>query len=202
MSNDMKTIMESWKRAIKEEEPEEEEEESWWDSLKYTPDRKQRKEDFLAPLKQIAKDKASRHVAQTVAGERPSGTVFSGTDQGERDVRGMLELQKDIQNAMETLGADRPEDIPYELAKEFALQLAGVGVVAGGAKAYPHLEKWFKIYIKKFPFVLTKKGDPAPKWVKKFLSALTTTADDLPDAVRILKSKTYLSKDIFEETKK
>jgi hypothetical protein len=186
MSDEMKTIMESWKKSIKE----------------YTPDHEKRKEDLLAPLKQKAQDKASRHIAKTVAGERPSGKVYPGTDQGEQDVRGMLELQKDIENAMETLGTDRPEDIPYELAKEFAFQLAGYGVVAGGAKAYPHLEKWFKLYIKKYPFVLTKKGDPAPRWVKKFLSALTTTADDLPDAVRILKSKTYLAKDIFEETNK
>ena len=131
MSDEMKTIMESWKKSIKE----------------YTPDHKKRKEDLLAPLKQKAKDKASRHIAKTVAGERPSGKVYPGTDQGEQDVRAMLELQKDIENAMETLGADKPEEIRYELAKEFALQLAGYGVVKTGAKLYPALEKWFKIYI-------------------------------------------------------
>ena len=152
--------------------------------------------------KKKAHDKASTHIARTHAAQsKTSGRYIPGTEQGEKDVRDMLELQKDIENAMETLGADRPEDIPYELAKEFALQLAGYGAVAAGARAYPHLEKWFKLYIKKYPFVLTKKGDPTPRWVKKFLSALTTTADDLPDAIRILKSKTYLSKDLFEETK-
>ena len=151
--------------------------------------------------KKKAHDKASRHIAQTVAGERSSGKVYPGTEQGEKDVRDMLELQKDIENAMETLGADRPEDIPYELAKEFALQLAGYGAVAAGARAYPHLEKWFKLYIKKYPFVLTKKGDPTPEWVRQFLNYLTTTADELPDIHRALASKTYLSKDLFEETK-
>ena len=84
----MKTIMENWRETLKK---------------LFSPDRKKRKEDFFAPLKQKAQDKASRHVAQTVAGERPSGTVFSGTAQGEKDVLDRAEGDGGIGKALSVI---------------------------------------------------------------------------------------------------
>ena len=87
MSNDMKTIMESWRDNLSEVDKE-----------------------FLAPLIQKAKDKASRHIAQTVAAERPAGKVYPGTDQGEKDVRALQDY-RDVESFMKLRGISSPDDL-------------------------------------------------------------------------------------------
>jgi hypothetical protein len=111
MSNDMKTIMESWKKSIKE----------------YTPDHKKRKEDFLAPSVQKAQDKKDSAFAQAVASAmgNKGGKVFPGTAQGREDVldaiEGGYEKVEDFEGAMAllnmipTVNIKKPEDIPDEV---------------------------------------------------------------------------------------
>ena len=68
MSNDMKLIMEAWRESLKEDSQD-----------------------------QAAHDKASRHLARTVAGEKSrtgaSGKVYPGTDSGRRDVEALRDLE-------------------------------------------------------------------------------------------------------------
>ena len=111
MSNDMKTIMENWKKGIKE----------------YTPDHKKRKEDLLAPLRQKAQDKKDSAFAQAVAAAmgNKGGTVYPGTAQGREDVldavEGGYEKVEDFEGAMSLLNMipsvniKKPEDIPKEV---------------------------------------------------------------------------------------
>ena len=111
MSNEMKTIMESWKKSIKE----------------YTPDHKQRKEDFLAPVRQKYQNKKDSKFAQAVAKAlgNKGGKIFPGTEQGREDVlaavEGGYEEVKDFKGAMAllnkipTVNIKKPEDIPEEV---------------------------------------------------------------------------------------
>ena len=136
MSNDMKTIMESWKKGIKE----------------YTPDHEKRKEDFLAPSVQKAKDKASRHIARTVAGERPSGRVYPGTDQGEQDVRALQDY-KDVESFMKHRGINSPDDLKDGVLLALVeylgyLSLARLGVAG--------LQFFTRSAMKRFPYWKTE----------------------------------------------
>ena len=85
--------MENWKRGIKE----------------YTPDRKKRKEDFLAPSVQKAQDKKDSAFAQAVAAAmgNKGGKVFPCTAQGRKDVldavEGGFEKVEDFEGAMALL---------------------------------------------------------------------------------------------------
>ena len=85
---------------------------------------------LLQPLKDRADDKAARYMAGQL-GKDPkyrSGRIVPGTKGGEEDIRARLENLKDIENAMQTLGSERPEDIPKDLLISAATELAGMGV--------------------------------------------------------------------------
>jgi len=185
MSNDMKTIMESWKKGIKE----------------YTPDRKKRKEDLLAPLKQKAQDKKDSAFAQAVAAAMgsTSGTVYSGTAQGREDVldavEGGYEKVKDFEGAMALLNKipsvniKKPEDIPKEVMPviiNLISTLSAVGMFralkAGAIKAsliqrFPHYKDTIinafkkKAGMKAVPFLLAPKLPPLQLTMYGFLSA-------------------------------
>jgi hypothetical protein len=98
---------------------------------------------LLQPLKDRADDEAARYMARQL-GKDPkyrSGRIVPGTKGGEEDIRDRLENLKDIENAMSTLGSERPEDIPKDLliaaAKEVA-NIAGGGLITRGLmKAFP-----------------------------------------------------------------
>jgi len=105
MSNDMKTIMESWRDNLSEID----------------------KEEFLAPLKQKYQDKKDSEFAQAVASAigNKGGKIFPGTAQGREDVlnavEGGYEKVKDFEGAMALLNKipsvniKKPEDIPKEV---------------------------------------------------------------------------------------
>ena len=103
--------MENWKKGIKE----------------YTPDRKKRKEDFLAPYVQKAQDKKDSAFAQAVLKSLggKSGTVFAGDAEGRKGVldavEGGFEKVEDFEDAMKllnmipTVNIKKPEDIPDQI---------------------------------------------------------------------------------------
>jgi hypothetical protein len=98
---------------------------------------------LLQPLKDRADDKAARYMASQL-GKDPkyrTGRIVPGTEGGREDIRARLENLKDIENAMQTLGSERPEDIPKDLLISAATELAGMGVgglaTRGLMKAFP-----------------------------------------------------------------
>ena len=185
MSNDMKTIMESWKKSIKE----------------YTPDREKRKEDLLAPLKKKAQDKKDSAFAQAVLKSLggKSGTVFAGDAEGRKGVldavEGGYEKVEDFEDAMALLNKipsvniKKPEDIPKEVMPviiNLISTLSAVGMFkflkAGAIKAsliqrFPYYKDTIinafrrKAGMKAAPFVLAKKLPPLQLTMYGFLSA-------------------------------
>lgn len=216
MSNDMKTIMESWRDLFKE-----------WDfSTKTTLKRigKDGKSGANLPgrgYKDIVKgttdperDAASRYIAKQI-GKDPkyrSGTLRPGTLQGYEDVENLLNLQKDILNAMSYLDSpfysvDKPEDIPMGLLINLIENLSMVrGVSFAGNKLYkswPKLIKWFRKYITKNPNVVLLRHKNTPEHIKAFAVALGMFLDDAPELYDGLRQESnYLAQDLFEETKK
>tara|TARA_R100000664_G_scaffold31547_1_gene45256 strand:+ start:406 stop:1032 length:627 start_codon:yes stop_codon:yes gene_type:complete len=208
MSNDMKTIMESWKKGIKE----------------YTPDHEKRKEDFLAPLKQKAQDKASRHLARTVAGERPSGRVYPGTDQGEQDVRARQDWDqwRDVESFMKLRGIKNPEDLPkeglltlLELVTMYLLLRKGPALVQSltrsAAKRFPYyktqIQNIGRKIIRQAPKINLSYKHPVMKSLRKKL-AKVTAGDALGKAAHLFMDDLLvwmlggLAGALMEETKK
>jgi hypothetical protein len=136
MSNDMKVILEGWRETLKE----------------YTPDHKKRKEDLLAPLKQKAQDKASRHVAQSVAGERPSGKVYPGTDQGEQDVRALQDY-RDVESFMKHRGIGSPDDLRDGVLLALVEYLSYLSLARLGVSG---LQFFTRSAMKRFPYYKTE----------------------------------------------
>ena len=130
MSDDMKVIIEGWRKTLKE----------------YTPDHAGRKEKILAPLKQKYQDKRDSAFAQAVASAmgNKGGKVYPGTHQGREDVldavEGGYEKVKDFQTAMSLLNMipgvniKKPEDIPRQIIPVL-IQLVLVRVAIGKLKA-------------------------------------------------------------------
>ena len=128
--------MESWKKGIKE----------------YTPDHKKRKEDLLAPLRQKAQDKASRHLARTVAGERPSGRVYPVTDQGEQDVRALQDY-KDVESFMKHRGINSPDDLPDGVLLALVEYLSYLSFARLGIAGF---QMFARSAMKRFPYYKTE----------------------------------------------
>ena len=130
MSDDMKVIIEGWRKTLKE----------------YTPDHAGRKEKILVPLKQKYQDKRDSAFAQAVASAmgNKGGKVYPGTHQGREDVldavEGGYEKVKDFQTAMSLLNMipgvniKKPEDIPRQIIPVL-IQLVLARVAIGKLKA-------------------------------------------------------------------
>ena len=180
MSDEMKVILEGWRETLKE----------------YTPDHKKRKEDLLAPLKQKAQDKASRHIAQAVAGERPSGKVYPGTESGAKDVEALLNFHQELEAAMEAVGAEKPEDLGYEIQKELALLLIGAGVGKLAYKIFPKIRQaWSSL--KNHPFFIKRKTPGLEKWAGEVL----TTSEDALRIPDLLQQRGWIKEAQTDETK-